>query len=99
MRIKSVSISTILKEFNIVSPFLLDLDIKGSEFTVIEDKCISSFKKIRIEYSPYLLGEPDKSLSYLIEKLKGYGFNNVRVYKHNGLRFDLVNHGTIEAEK
>ncbi len=98
VKVKSVSISTILDEFNIVNPFLLDLDIKGSEFTVIEDKQISKFKRIRIEYSTYLLNDKNKSLNYLIKKLKEYGFNNVRVYKHNNIRFDLMDHGTIEAE-
>lgn len=99
VRTKSVSVSTILKEFNITKPYLLDLDIKGSEFKAIDDESISNFEKIRIEYSPYLLSEKDKSLNYLIGKLESYGFNKIRIYKHNSLRFDLINHGTIEAQK
>jgi len=99
IKVKSVSIKTILNEFNISDPYLLDLDIKGSEFTVINDPSISKFKRIRIEYSPYLLNQRGKTLEYLVAKLKGYGFNKFRVFKHNHLRFDLMYHGTLEAEK
>ena len=99
VRTKSVSVSTILKEFNITKPYLLDLDIKGLEFTVVDDESISNFEKIRIEYSPYFLSEKDKSLDCLIAKLESYGFNKIRIYKHSFLRFDLINHGTIEAQK
>ncbi len=99
VKIKSKSISTVLNEFNISEPFLLDLDIKGSEFSVIEDASIEKFQRIRIEYSPYLLNSKNETLDYLLNKLKNYGFNKVRIYKHNNLRFDLMNHGTLEAEK
>jgi len=99
IKVRSVSIKTILNEFNISEPYLLDLDVKGAEFTVIEDSSISNFSKVRIEYSPYLLNQSDKTLEYLIDKLKSYGFTKVRVFKHNNLRFDLTYHGTLEAEK
>jgi len=99
IKVKSVSIKTILDEFNISDPYLLDLDIKGAEFIVIEDPAISNFKKVRIEYSPYILNQSSKTLEYLIEKLKSYGFTKVRVFKHNYLRYDLMYHGTLEAEK
>ena len=99
VRINSVSVSTLIKEFDIQSPYLLDIDIKGSEFEVIEDPSLSKFKKIRIEYSPFVFKDENKSLMYLLKKLEGYGFRNSRVWKHNALRFDLLNHGTIDAEK
>lgn len=99
IKVKSKSIRDILNEFNILNPFLLDLDIKGSEFDVILDDSISKFKRVRIEYSPYLVKDPTKSLKFLIDKLKEYGFNSIRIYKHNNLRFDLTDHGTLEAEK
>ena len=99
IKIKSKSILTILNEFNILEPFLLDLDIKGSEFSVIEDASIEKFQRIRIEYSPYLLNSKNETLDYLLYKLKNYGFNKFRIYKHYNLRFDLMNHGTLEAEK
>ena len=97
--ITSKSISTILQEYDITDPYLLDLDIKGSEFTVIEDSSIGKFQKIRMEYSPYILHSENKTLGYLIGKLKSYGFSKIRIYKHNNMRFDLINHGTIEGEK
>ena len=62
INVKSKSISTILNEFSISEPFLLDLDIKGSEFSVIEDISIRKFQKIRIEYSPYFLNLTQKLL-------------------------------------
>jgi len=99
IRVKSVSIKTILNEFNISDPYLLDLDIKGAEFIIIEDPSISSFKKIRIEYSPYLLNESDKTLEYLIERLKGYGFTKIKVFKLPHVRIDLTRLGVLEAEK
>ena len=100
IKVKSVSISTILEKFQIKQPFLLDLDIKGAEFTVIKDRSISKFRRLRIEYSPYLLRRmPGHSLDLLINKIEERGFKNIRIYKHNDLRFDILNHGTIEAEK
>ena len=99
IRVRSVSIKTILNEFNISEPYLLDLDIKGAEFTVIEDPSISNFKRIRIEYSPYLLNRPNNSLESLIEKLKNYGFTKFRLFKMDNLRFDLMNLGVLEGEK
>ncbi len=84
---------------NIHHPYLLDLDIKGSEFDVINDKAVSKFKLVRLEYSPYLLKDKSKTLKYLLNKLKDYGFKNVIIFKHNQLRFDLSSHGTIYASK
>lgn len=99
VKVKSISISTILKDFNILDPYLLDLDIKGSEFDVIEDISVRRFQKVRIEYSPYLLNSRTKNLEYLIKKLKDYGYYKIRIFKHSAARFDLSNHGILEAEK
>jgi len=96
--VRSVSISTILDEFEIKNPYLLDLDIKGAEFDIISDEAISNFKKVRLEYSPYILHN-QKKLYTLVDKLKDYGFIKLRIYKHYPLRFDLIEHGTIYAEK
>ena len=60
---------------------------------------ISNFQGVRKEYSPYLLNQTDKTLEFLIQELKYYGFTKFRVFKHNNLRFDLTYHGTLEAEK
>ncbi len=99
IRVKSKSIAGILREFDILDPYLLDLDIKGSEYYLIEDSSIKNFQKVRIEYSPYLFKSKEKTLEYLTNKLKSYGFSNIRIYKHNAIRVDLSNHGTLEAEK
>ena len=47
IKVKSVSLSTILDEFSIGNPFLLDLDIKGKEFEIINDEAISKFEMAR----------------------------------------------------
>ena len=61
IKVESKSISAILNEFSISDPFLLDLDIKGSEFTVIEDASIKNFQRIRMEYTSYLFeSRPEK---------------------------------------
>ena len=99
VRVRSVSIKTILNEFKIKNPFLLDLDIKGSEFNVINEKVLSKFEIIRIEYSTKIGDKKIGSRSYIIKKLKQYGFNNIRIYKHNYGIYDLSEHGTIEAKK
>ncbi|WP_238525249.1 FkbM family methyltransferase [Saccharolobus islandicus] len=99
MRIRSVSISTILKEFNILNPDILDLDIKGAEFYVINDKSLEKFRVIRIEYETLINGKKVGDPNYLIDKLKSYGFNKIRIYKHNELPFPLSVNGTIVAYK
>ncbi len=97
--VRSVSIKTIMSEFNIEEPYLLDLDIKGSEFDVINDNAIKNFEILRIEYTTKIGEKIIGERNYLINKLKEYGFNMIRIYKHNILRYDLCNHGTIEARK
>lgn len=96
---QSKSIKTLLREMKISRPYLLDIDIKGSEFDVIEDRAISKFKLIRIEYSSYLMKDNSKDLNYILEKLDKYGFRKVIIFKHNQLKFDLSIHGTIYASK
>ena len=96
---RSVSISTILKEFSIKNPFLLDLDIKGKEFEVIRDTTISEFEMVRIEYSSVIEGKKIGSRETIIKTLKKYGFNKIRIYKHNDGTYDLHEHGTIEGRK
>jgi len=97
--IRCVSIKTILNEFNITKPFLLDLDIKGKEFEVIRDTTISEFEMVRIEYSTVIDGKKIGSRETIIKTLKKYGFNKIRIYKHNDGTYDLHEHGTIEAHK
>ncbi len=99
VQIRSASISKILEEFDIREPYLLDLDIKGNEFEVINDKSIAKFQKVRIEYSPLLVNKIEDGRDLLIHKLGEYGFKNIRVFKHNDAKFDLHYHGTIQASR
>ncbi|MCL4480685.1 MAG: FkbM family methyltransferase [Candidatus Thermoplasmatota archaeon] len=99
IKVKSVSLSTILKEFSIESPFLLDLDIKGNEFEIINDESIAKFEMVRIEYSTHIGNKQIGSRKDIIYKLREYGFNKIRIFKHNEGIYDLNNSGTIEAIK
>ncbi len=99
IKVKSVSINTILNEFNIENPFLLDIDIKGKEFEIINDKDISKFKMVRIEYTTRIDDKIIGNRDNIIKKLNEYGFNKIRIFKHNESLFDLNEHGTIEAVK
>lgn len=99
VKIRSVSIKTILREFKIKNPYLLDLDIKGSEFDVINERALSKFKMIRIEYSTKIGKKKLGNRDYIIKRLKQLGFKSIRVYKHNYGSYDLFEHGTIEAKR
>jgi FkbM family methyltransferase len=99
VKVRSVSISTILKEFKINNPDILDIDIKGNEFKVIYDRSLEKFKIIRIEYITEIEGKKLGSVDDIINKLKEYGFNKIRIYKHNEMGYDLSEHGTIYAVK
>lgn len=101
-RVRSVSLKTVLEEFNIEKPYLLHLDVKGEEFTIIEESDLSRFERVRIEYSPYLVPKTRKDfrdLDFLMRRLAESGFVHTRIYKHNSGRYDLHNHGTIDASK
>jgi FkbM family methyltransferase len=99
VKVKSFSVSNILKEFSIERPFLLDLDIKGKEFEIINDKNIQKFEMVRIEYSKRIDNIKIGSRDDIIKKLGEYGFSKIRIFKHNHLSFDLMVHGTLEAKK
>lgn len=100
--VRSVSVRTILDELHVSNPYLLHLDIKGQEFTVIEDPALARFERVRIEYSPFLWkGErdPRRTLDYLLDRLDRLGFHEIRTFKHNAGVYDLRNHGTIDARR
>ena len=99
VRVRSVSVSTILREFGISKPDILDIDIKGSEFQLIKDKAIREFDVVRIEYLTVVGNKKIGDVSYLLEKLREYGFTKIRVFKHNELPVDLSTNGTIVAQK
>ncbi len=99
VNVRSVSINTILSEFNIKDPYLLDIDIKGSEFEIINEDSLSKFKMIRIEYTAKIGNITLGKREAIIKRLKQLGFKNIRIYKHNNGSYDLIEHGTIEAKK
>lgn len=96
--VKSVSLSTVLEEFNLKDPYLLDLDIKGNEQAVLQEKEVSKFHIVRVEYSTY--GPRDGSTAdSIIRKVKSHGFQNVQVLKHNAGLYSLDEHGTVVGLK
>lgn len=99
IKVRSVSIGTIIKEFSLDSPYLLDLDIKGKEFEVINDPSISKFSLIRIEYTTKIGNKVIGTRKNILDKLREYGFDKIRIFKHNEGIYDLTEHGTIEAAK
>ena len=97
--VRSVSVSTILREFGISKPDILDIDIKGSEFQLIGDEAVREFDVVRIEYQTVIGSKKVGDVSYLLKKLREYGFTKIRVFKHNELPLDLSINGTIVAQK
>ncbi len=99
IKVQSKSINTILNEYNITNPYLLDLDIKGKEFEIINDESLKEFNMVRIEYSTKIgkktIGDRDE----IVNKLRNYGFSKFRIYKHNEGMYSLLDSGTIEAKK
>ncbi len=98
--VKSYSIGTILKRFDITSPFLLALDVKGSEPEVLADSAISEFERFRMEYCfTYWPPHPLRSVGAIKSVLHDRGFRKVRFFKHIKSPLPLREHGTIEATK
>lgn len=97
-KVRSVSISTFLEENKISNPYLLHIDIKGNEYEAVRDESVAKFRRVRLEYSPYLRKDGQK-FDDIVAILKQYGFKHIRVFKHNDLRYDLSGHGTIDAQK
>lgn len=95
--VRCASIGTILQEFDIKEPFLLDLDIKGMEFEVVKDPQISKFNIVRIEFNTQYNGRTIGTRSAIIEQLKEQGFRYFRIYSLGGI--DLNRGGVIEARK
>ncbi len=100
IKVKSVSLSTILKEFEIDDPYLLDIDIKGSEYTIFKKdlESIKKFHKLRIEYLNTIDGNKIYDLNFISKNLEELGFN-IRYFKHYEGPFSLNYNGTIYAEK
>ena len=100
MKVRSVSISSILREFEITDPFLLDLDLVGNEFRAIEDIGTSNFNIVRIKYYTSIInGMNLTARDEIMTKLKEYGFKEFRIFNHNKNGYDLHQHGIIEAKR
>ncbi|MEM0142768.1 MAG: FkbM family methyltransferase [Candidatus Parvarchaeum sp.] len=93
MKTFSISLKTLLSNYHIEDPYLLDLDIKGSELSFLEDTdSVKKFKWIRIEYQGNL---------YDIQEF----FNRIgdfkveRIFKPNEGSYSLANYGVIIYKK
>ena len=53
--------------------------MKGCEFDLIQDPSISKFKRLKIEYSSYLVKGKNKNPEYILGILKKYGLYNQEI--------------------
>ena len=100
--VESLSLEKVLDKFKIDSPYLLHLDIKGSEGSILESPAIRKFSKLRVEYSPYLTNSYDTNIDYpewIHNTVRAHGFQKTRLFKHNHLNIPMSVHGTLDASK
>lgn len=98
-KIKSLSIKSILESYADFVPYLLHLDVKGVEFELIKQPEVALFKRVRLEYCARADGTHLGTPQLLVERLTGYGFRHIRIFKHNYGPYPLEWHGTIDALK
>jgi FkbM family methyltransferase len=96
VKVRSMSLGTLLKESGLDAPFLLKCDCKGCEFTLVRDPALAQFRNVAIEYTVYHPGDRPEAIHQALERL---GFTRRRVYKHNTGAFTFAEHGTIHAER
>jgi FkbM family methyltransferase len=92
----SVSLRTILNRLD-GSPFLLKLDCKGAEFSLVRQPALSEFSVVHIEYAADY--RPGQTVGELVQGLRNAGFSHIRRFKHNWGGFDFEVSGMIHAER
>lgn len=100
--VESHSLDTVLSKYKIENPYLLHLDIKGSEGPILDSPAIEKFERLRVEYSPYLSDGFDVHVDYpelILNTVRSHGFGDIRLFKHNRLRIPTSIHGTLDASK
>jgi FkbM family methyltransferase len=96
VRVRSMSLGTLLKESGWDSPYLLKCDCKGCEFTLVRDPALRRFHNVAIEYAVF---HPDDRPEAIHAALEQAGFRRRRVYKHNYGAYTFGEYGTIHAER
>jgi FkbM family methyltransferase len=73
-KVETTTLKDIIKEFNLLNPFLLKIDCEGCENDIILNSDLSMFQEVILEYHTFLTGV---KYTKLIEKLKEDGFDLV----------------------
>ncbi len=97
VRVRSVSIATLLREVGQPRVFLLKCDCKGCEFQIAQQPAISAFDRVQVEYHTGL--GVGSSVAALTQGLRAAGFDRMRVYKHNYGPYALDRHGVVHAAR
>ena len=96
VRVRSVSIGTLLRETGQSRAYLLKCDCKGCEFQIARQPAIAQFDRIQVEYHT---GLGVGSVAALTQGLRAAGFDRMRVYKHNYGPYALDRHGVVHAAR
>lgn len=95
VRVRSVSLATLLDNRGLDRAFLLKADCKGCEFQLVRQPGIRRFDRVAIEYASELgVG----TLAELVAGLRAQGFNRQRTFKHGWGPWSVDKHGILQAE-
>ncbi|MCI4350085.1 MAG: FkbM family methyltransferase [Thermoplasmata archaeon] len=96
VRVRSMSLGTLLAESGWDAPFLLKCDCKGCEFTLVRDPALRRFRNVAIEYAVFHPTDRPEAIHTALGEL---GFTRRRVYKHNFGAYTFGEYGTIHAQR
>lgn len=96
VRVRSVSLRTILERAGLARAFLLKCDVKGAEAEIVRQPELGRFDRLAIEYCIAERGPP---LSALQAAVRSAGFARIRVFKHNAFPFHLRDEGLLSAAR
>lgn len=98
-KVRSLSLKTILRKYDISHPYLLHLDVKGVEHQLIDQPEVAQFERVRVEYAHRVGGQILPSRDNLVNRLKEHGFTKLRIFKGNSGLFPVEELGIIDAAK
>lgn len=96
VEVRSCSLESLLREAKVEDAFLLKVDCKGCEGSLIRQRELRHFRRVAIEYTKEGgHGDP----SEIIAALAIAGFGNIRIFKSNWASRPLTEHGMIRASQ
>lgn len=96
IEVESLDLAGAFDQAGVSNAFLLKADCKGCEYQIVQQREISQFERVSVEYAP-ISGLGD--LKFLMERLRQAGFGRFRVFKHNGDSYSTAHRGIIEATR